>query len=162
MTWAVTRVRFLSLSRGTLINMTSDVIEMALLGRQVVEDGRLRQLRDQLGFSVNVMSEVLYMNAVSYRRWESGGGAALKPSVAERLGRFYVQAIRTLDLLSEQDLQLRDLVPFHLVAGAAGLPHEILLQRCRRGHIDGVDLGILGTWLHRADLDKLSVSYVLP
>ena len=72
--------------------MSSEMIEHVLLGREVVEDGRLKQLREQLGFSVNIMSEVLYMNAVSYRRWESGTGAALRPSIAERLGRFYIQA----------------------------------------------------------------------
>lgn len=134
--------------------MTSEMIEHVLLGREVVEDGRLKQLREQLGFSVNIMSEVLYMNAVSYRRWESGTGAALRPSIAERLGRFYIQANKALELLAEQGLDLKDLVPFHLVAGAAGLPHEILLQHCRQGRVNGVDLGILGMWLRRSELDK--------
>lgn len=138
--------------------MTSDMFDFIRLGREIIDDGRLKALREQLGFSANVMAELLHISPMTYRNWERGTGERMRPMAAERLGRFFSQASQAAALaLGEQGIHLGDLVPFHLVAAAAGMPHEMLLNKCRTGQIDGIELGILGLWLRRTDLHKLGV-----
>jgi len=137
--------------------MTTDMIEFIRLGREVIDDGRLKALRERLGFSANVMSELLHINPMTYRNWEKGTGARMRHLAAEKLGRFYAQAEQAVQAVESDGIVLSTLVPFHLVAAAAGMPHEMLLAKCRNGQVDGVDLGILGLWLRRADLGKLGV-----
>jgi len=138
--------------------MTTDMIQMITLGRSVVDNQQLVTLRESIGFSRNLMSELFHVNPMTYAAWERGNGARLKPLVAERIGRFYVQAQEAIDQLKAQGINLKELVPFHLVAAAAGLPQEVLLAKYREGEIDGVELGILGLWLRRRDLSILGVN----
>src|SRR5262245_52126224 len=137
--------------------MTIDMIRMITLGRQVVDNKELVALRERLGFSRNLMSELFHVNPMTYAGWERGPGAKLKPLVAEKIGRFYVQAQEAMTQLEEEGIHLKDLVPFHLVAAAAGLPQEVLLMRYREGEVEGIELGMLGLWLHRTDLVLLGV-----
>ena len=130
------------------------MIEHEERGRAVVANGDLRRLRDRLGLTRTAMAELLHTSTLTYTGWESRPDRTLWPSTAERIGRFYTQAERALNELDED---LGELLPFYLAATYAGLPQEILLRFYREGKVLGVDLGILGLWLHRDDLGKLSL-----
>lgn len=137
--------------------VTVEMLDMIRFGRDIVTNRDLATLRQQLGFSRNLMSELFHVNPMTYSAWERGNGEKLKPLAAEKIGRFYIQANEQLALLKEEGIDIKDLIPFHLVAAAAGLPQEVLLMRYRAEEIDGVDLGVLGLWLRRSDLVLLGV-----
>jgi len=137
--------------------MTAEMINLIILGRDVVSDGRLKALRERLNLSHKLMSELFHVTPVTYSRWEKGDGSTLRPLVAEKIGRFFEQTNLMLDELAGDGINIRDLVPFHLVAAAMGLPGEVLMVRLRDGEFQHVDLGILGPWIHREDLVALGV-----
>lgn len=127
------------------------------LGRAVVRDGRLKLLRDRLGFSVTYMAEILGTNIATYRSWEAsrqgGDEVNLWQTTAAKVGRFYTQATYQLDALFP--IELRNLVPIHQVAPKLGLPHETLLERYRAGEFEAIDLGVLGLWVRRDQVEDL-------
>lgn len=137
--------------------MTTEMITMIRLGRDVVSDGRLRALRDKLKMSRNVMSELFHVSPITYARWENDNGENLRALAAEKIGRFYQQTTAMVEQLEADGTQVSDLIPFHLAAAAAGIPNEMLLNRYRSGDFEAVDLGILGLWLHRTDLHRLGI-----
>lgn len=133
---------------------TQDAID---LGREVVRDGRLKALRERLGITRNAMAELLQTAWPTYDAWEKRREhpVTLQLSTAARVGRFYTFALAELDMLEEMGIDVKDLVPFHLVATVLGLPQEELLHRYRNGEVEGVDAGLLGLWMKKKDLAKL-------
>lgn len=127
--------------------------EAVALGRAVVGDGRLRQLRETLGVTRRAMAELLHTNLMTYATWERRPETNLRRATAERVGKFYHLAHVELELLREAGIE--DVVPFHVVATQLGLPQELLLEWYRNGRFDAVDAGILGLWVHRSDLPHI-------
>lgn len=134
--------------------MTPDPSPHAELGQEVVSDGRLRDLRMILGLTRNAMAELLHTAPLTYSSWEQRP-VRLRPDTAQRIGRFYVSAQRGLELLREDGLEIRELMPFHVVATQLGVPQEQLLRRYREGEVHAIDAGILGLWIKRVDLQGL-------
>jgi transcriptional regulator with XRE-family HTH domain len=137
-----------------LMTMKPDPLSQGQLGQEVVADGRLLELRLDLGLTRNAMAEMLQTAPLTYTTWEKGM-VKLRGDTAARVGRFYVSAKRALELLREDDLDPVKLIPFHEVATQLGLPQEVLHRRHRDGEVHGIDAGILGLWLRRTDLDGL-------
>ena len=142
--------------------MNSDKLDRAMLtheeavvfGREVVADGRLRKLREDLGLTRFAMAEMLQIAWPTYANWEKRP-VSLRQDTAARVGRFYANATLELDLLHEHGLSVKDMIPFHVVATVLGIPQEQLLYRYRNGEFEATDMGILGLWVHQADLDEL-------
>ena len=124
------------------------------LGRAVVADGRLAALRKELGVSRQAMAELLYTSTIVYLSWETRG-VRLWPSTAERVGRFYRLATQQLILLGDDGVELSHLMPLYLASSTVGVPQELFLQWYRDGHFEAVDLGVLGLWLHREDVQRI-------
>jgi hypothetical protein len=124
------------------------------LGRAVATDGRLAQLRSQLGLSRQAMAELLHTSTIVYASWEARA-VRLWPSTAERVGRFYRFASEELRILEDDGIELSKLMPLYLVASTIGVPQELLLSWYRDGNFEAVDLGILGLWVHRDDLAEI-------
>lgn len=122
------------------------------LGRMVVQDGLLAQLRARLGFPRMLMAEMLYTTIPVYTAWESYSETKIRRESAERIGRFYRAALAQLKILEDEGVKLADLVPWHRVAMAHHVGQEVLLQRYRAGEVDAVDLGVLGLWGYKEDL----------
>lgn len=122
-------------------------------GRDLVQYSWLVVLRQRLGFTRSAMAEMLHMSPVTYNRCEDEPDSAgrMWKSTAERLGRFAWLAEKTLNELSNENVELSDLTPLHVVATTYGLPQEVMLQWYRRGIIRADDLGILGLWIHKDD-----------
>lgn len=131
-----------------------DLIE---LGRAVVGDGRLADLRAHLGFSTTYMAEVLMTNVATYRNWERRPTTKLWDITALRVGRFFTSAHEAVVQLEEDGTDLSNLTPLHAIAPKLGITHEVLLQRYRRGGFEAVDLGILGLWVEKSQLAKIKV-----
>lgn len=134
--------------------MTPDTTSQVQLGREVVSDGRLKELRLALGLTRNAMAEILRTAPLTYTSWENRP-VNLREETASRIGRFYKSARRGLELLEEEGVPISELMPFHMVATQLGLPQEVLFRRYRDGEIHGIEAGILGLWLRRVDLPGL-------
>lgn len=134
--------------------MPQSSIDAARLGREVVADGRLKGLRVRLGLTRNAMAELLHTSALTYTSWETRE-VTLWPTTAIRVGRFFQNAEDELEVLREHEMSIEHLVPFHIVSTLLGVPQEQLLRRYREGEFSAVDIGILGLWVPRAELQKL-------
>lgn len=122
------------------------------LGRMVVRQGLLLALRKRLGFPRMLMAEMLYTTIGVYSTWESQPDIKLRSGSADKIGRFYRSAMRQLDDLEHDGIDISTLVPFHLAASHYRIGQEILYKQYRDGELDGVDLGILGLWMYKVDL----------
>ena len=133
-------------------------VDLAHLGRRVVAQGHLIRLRETLGLTPTGMAEILQTTPLTYRSWESKKVARLWDSTAERVGRFYLHAERQLDMLEEDGIDISGLIPLFIAAGQVGVSQALLLKMYREGLIHGVDLGILGLWVHGEDLDDIAAA----
>ena len=124
------------------------------LGRTVVVNGDLKKLRKRLGLNRSSMAELLRTSMATYDIWEVGK-VRLWPTTAERIGRFYHLANEHLVLLQEDGIILRDFMPLHQVTIALGVPLYLLLKRLREKAFEAEDLGILGLWIYKLDLEKI-------
>lgn len=132
----------------------SDLTDVEL-GRSVVALGDLQQLRTDLGLNRNSMAELLHASWNTYAAWEDRPSVKLWPQTAARVGRFYRMAKIQLDLLHADGISIEELMPFDHLSAHLGIPHELLLRRYREGSFEAEDLGILGLWVYREDLDKI-------
>jgi DNA-binding XRE family transcriptional regulator len=128
--------------------------EYAKIGREVIANGTLRQMRDRLGLTRNAMSELLHTSPITYASWEARPDVRIWAETAVRVGRFYRNALIELDLLMADGIDLTGLIPFHLAATRLGVPQELLLTRYRAGEFQAVDAGILGLWVRPTNIDE--------
>lgn len=130
--------------------------EFEQLGRHVVVTGKLKPLRIRnLGLSCAYVAELIGVSQITYHKWEEDPKTRLWRSTAIRLGRWYASVIDQLNLLRIDRIDLRNLVPMQLVAPELGIPQEVLFGRYRNGEFEVEDLGILGLWIYRSDLNKI-------
>lgn len=129
-------------------------VEDVQLGRDVVADGRLIELRADLGLSRQAMAELLHTSTIVYTTWETRS-VRLWPSTAERVGRFFRLALTELAFLEQSGESLQGLLPLYLAASNVGVPQELFLSWYRDGHFEAVDLGILGLWVHTTDVERI-------
>lgn len=126
-----------------------EVLPDVRLGREVVAKRRLQPLREALGLTRSAMAELLNTSIFTYSSWEKRPEIAVWPSTAGRIGRFYEAATRQLELLHDEQINIEKLMPLHGAASVLGVPQEVLFKRYREGHLEALDLGILGLWVER-------------
>ena len=141
------------LGRGAPIERDFDI---EAYGRRAVANGELFALRETLGLTINAMAEFLGTTQNTYKTWENNEVRRLWPQTAQRIGRFILHAQRHLDFLASHDVSIDSLLPLHKVAGQLGIPHEILIKRYREGWFAADDLGILGLWVDREDIENIA------
>ena len=125
-------------------------------GYRAVQLGQLGKMRERLGLSRNAMSDLLYTSPQTYNTWEDYPGTRIRPETAMKVGRFMLHSKKQLAVLREHKINLKKLMPLHDVAGQLGVSHELLIRRYREGLFQAEDLGLLGLWVYRADLDKVA------
>lgn len=130
-------------------------VETEDYGRWAVAEGELQAMRETLGLTMNAMAEFLGTSQATYKSWESGD-VNMYASTYQRIGRFLLHAHRQLAWLSEHNVTIDTLIPLHKVAGQLGVPNEILMQRYRDGLFTADDLGILGLWVDKEDLNVIA------
>jgi hypothetical protein len=130
------------------------------IGRSLVADQQLKPFRQYLGFTSKVMAAFLYTTVNNYNRWERRPETVLWASTAARIGRFHRMAATELETLARDGIDLKGLVPLHIVAQELALPHELLMRRYgdfkTSADVGAVDLGILGLWVPRKNVSKLA------
>lgn len=131
-----------------------DPEEAIRIGRWAVSSGKLRELREAIGLTRYAMAELLQVAWPTYSNWESRP-VNLRRETAGRVGRFFHVAVHELEILQQNGIDIRGMVPFHVVATMLGIPQEQLLYRYRNGEFEATDLGILGLWMFQSDLDEL-------
>jgi len=129
--------------------------EMAELGREVVLNGQLADLRKHLGLSHSAMAELLSTSNSVYKSWETKPPHRMWGSTAERIGRFYTTAMRQVQDLYDHEIPIDDLMPLFAAASALGVAQELLLKFYRENKFHAEDLGILGLWVYREDLQSI-------
>jgi DNA-binding XRE family transcriptional regulator len=125
-------------------------------GYRAVQLGQLGRMRERLGLSRNAMSDLLYTSPQTYNTWEDYPGTRIRPETAMKVGRFMLHSKKQLAVLREHKINLKKLMPLHDVAGQLGVSHELLIRRYREDLFEAEDLGLLGLWVYRADLDKVA------
>jgi hypothetical protein len=135
--------------------MLPDSEALVDLGRAVVADGRLKILRNRLGITRSAMSELLYTNMVTYANWERRPDVNLRRGTAERVGRFYFNALNQLETLEREGHDPLEYVSLGVVSTLLGVAQEVLFQWYRDDKVKALDAGILGLWVHRKDLAEL-------
>jgi len=133
-----------------------DVLNDVREGRQIVAEGRLKPLRDELGLTRSAMAEMLNTTAFTYSSWEKHPETVLWPDTAGKVGRFYRNATEELMILKEQGILLKQLMPLHLASTQLAIPQEVLMGWYRDGHFSAVDLGLLGLWIYRRDIGLIA------
>lgn len=130
-------------------------LDIETYGRWAWEQDELVAMRKRLGLSRNAMAEFLGTSQATYKTWEEGS-VRMFASTFQRIGRFLLLAHRQLDYLAQYDCDISTLMPLHTVAGQLGVPNEILMARYREGFFTADDLGILGLWVDREDVEKIA------
>jgi hypothetical protein len=126
-----------------------DIAEDVRYGRAVVQEGGLQVLRELFGLSRNAMADLLYVSVQTYSNWEIFPEVHVTPTNAGRIGRFYRSAVNQFELLIENGIDPRQLMPLHELASVSGLPQDHLFRLYRREELECLDLGVLGLWVKR-------------
>ena len=133
-----------------------DAVTDVRLGREIVAQGKLQSLREQLHLTRSAMAELLHTSVFTYSSWESKPHTQIWPTTASRIGRFYESAVHQLQLLAEDGISMEELVPLHIAASTLGVPQELLFKWCREEKLETADLGVLGLWIYRDNIDYLN------
>lgn len=142
----------MSEGRDSVVSMVDSETDPVVLGRSVVVNGALGELRSTLKWSCNAMAEALAVSPITYGKWERRPDTRLWTETARRVGDFYRRAAQEL-----VDVELIDeFTPFYKVAMYLGVPQEMLVKGYRQGRYEGEDWGVLGLWMHRDDLAELT------
>lgn len=136
--------------------MPDDMISNVVRGRQIVLSGQLRELREKLGLSRTAMAVLLYASPITYAQWETRPEARMWAATAEKIAKFYDAATFQLQAAEEDGVDMSTMYPFHIAATLLGVSHELLLRKYREGEVHATDLGILGLWVDKADMKKVS------
>ena len=130
--------------------MTHDK-EKEKIGRNIIKEGKLEELRKVLGVSRNFMSELLYISATTYRNWveQPGRGEKMWNKTAARVATFFTEVHAELAALAEDGVELHELMPLYECAQRSASTQEYILSQYRSGTFKGMDLGVLGIWIFR-------------
>lgn len=116
----------------------------------------LQRLRSKLGLTRHAMAELLYTTGQTYQSWEAG--AQPRSQARSRIAKFLDSAWDQLDTLALAGIEVDNYTPLNLAASHLGVPHETLFHAYRDGGFQGKDLGILGIWVKREDLEQIMES----
>ena len=130
--------------------------ELVTLGREVVANKQLQELRNVLGISRTSMADLLHTTRSIYNNWEEHPDVKLRPESALRVGRFYRHATAQLAALSADDINIAHMIPLFIASSRLGVGLEMLHKRYREGTFYAEDLGLLGLWVYQDELDTIA------
>lgn len=101
----------------------------------------------------------LRTNTASLRRWFTNPDTVerMHDTTAARIGQWSYEAASAARVLLDQGVRMIDLYPLNLLAGQMGRSVSSLLyiKMCREGEITCYDLGPMGVYIPRDQVDKL-------
>jgi hypothetical protein len=134
--------------------------EAVSTGRQAISDGGLEDVRTWLSLSYTRLATLLHTNSRTLKRWmsEPDFAARMHDTTAARIGQFTVDMLEKVrDLARDKDVMATDLYPLSLLAGQLGrsVTSPSFAEACRTGRITCFDMGILGTYIPKSQVDEL-------
>lgn len=134
--------------------------EAVSTGRQAISDGILEEVRDWLSLSYTKLATLLHTNSRTLKRWmaEPDFAARMHDTTAARIGQFAVDMLKSIrDLDRDEGVMVTDLYPLSLLAGQLGrsVTSPSFTEACRTGRITCYDMGILGTYIPKSQVDEL-------
>jgi hypothetical protein len=134
--------------------------EAVSTGRQSIADGDLERVREWLSLSYTKLATLLHTNSRTLKRWmaEPEFAARMHDTTAARIGQFTVDMMTIIrDLARERHVMVIDLYPLSLLAGQLGrsVMSPSFTEACQTGRITCYDMGILGTYIPKSQVDEL-------
>jgi DNA-binding XRE family transcriptional regulator len=129
--------------------------DLLKLGFNVTLEGDLARLRQKVGLTRNAMARLIGVDAEGLREWEALR-RAMTLETALRIGEWFWWAEEALSELSDSGVNVRALVPASVAAQHLGVTTEDLENGAHMGNRRHEVLGVLGTFLYRADFPKMS------
>lgn len=122
--------------------------ELVLLGYQATLFGGLAEVRKKTGLTRNAQSRLIGVDGESLRKWENLDRAMTIES-ALRIGEWYWGAQQVMT-----GIEFDKLMPVSKAAQFMGTSQGDLEQWADDGRINHDRLGVLGTFIHRSEIDK--------
>jgi DNA-binding transcriptional regulator YiaG len=134
--------------RGNVVVMTNNTeAELVLLGYQATLFGGLAEVRKTTGLSRNAQCRLIGVDGESLRKWESLD-RAMNIESALRIGEWYWGAKAAME-----GVDFSKLVPITKAAQYMGTSQGDIENAAKAGHLDHERLGVLGTFIHRSEID---------
>jgi hypothetical protein len=128
--------------------------ELIRLGMSSTLDGRLRAIREKVGLSRNAQARLMEVTPDALRRWEEAE-QGMNSDSALRVGEWVWAAERVLADLADSGVDVGELVPLSTASQYLAMGADEVLRRCQSGDLQCEDLGVLGVYVHRANIPSL-------
>lgn len=111
-----------------------------------IASGGLARLRDQFSLSITMQAHLIGVPPHSLASWERG---AASPSVVSmtKVRAWYEQAAKISESVNEFNL-----VPLSTASQLLGVGMATVREQCRTGELRCTDLGVLGVFVSRDDI----------
>lgn len=124
------------------------------LATKVVYSGDLQKLRKRLSMSRTTMAALMGVSPESLKRWESGI-QGMKVGTAIQIAQWWTKAeadeARFLDNGGDES----SIVPIATFVSWLGVSQNTVIEWCKQGEVDYVDLGSLGYFVYRHELEHV-------
>jgi hypothetical protein len=128
-------------------------------GRDLLHNyGAFKELRGLLGVTLNRMSVITGVNSKTMEGWEAAGQTStVRAGTAIKIGKIYQEVLRWVAELDQEGVRLTQLMPWHDVARSFGVAPDSyrLKQKCQEGALTCRDLGSLGVYVPRVEVEAL-------
>jgi DNA-binding XRE family transcriptional regulator len=125
--------------------------ELAKAGYAAVLGGELLQMREKLSMTRNAQAGLIGVEGESLRQWEALE-RGMNIDTAIRVGEWVWGANRALESVTGN--AHLELIPISRAARQSGIPVHELEAACDRGEYRHERLGVLGTFIYRAEVTK--------
>lgn len=128
--------------------------DLVRLGTSVTLGGDLAVVRETFHLTRNAQAHLIGVTPDALRRWETGD-QGMNTESALRVGEWYWGAMRVLDNLQLDGIDIRDLVPCTTAAQYLGVSVLEISEKCQSGGLRCEDLGVLGLYVYRSCVPTL-------
>jgi DNA-binding transcriptional regulator YiaG len=136
-----------------------DILAAEALGRQTVAHGSVQKYRQSFTLSRNRLAYILGTGSFVVGQWEDDPKRAntMHSMSAAKLGQLISQLDEQLKKLGDQGVDPEDLMPLGDLANMLGRSSSspFIAQMCHTGKLTCFNLGVLGTYVPKAQVDAL-------
>ncbi len=133
---------------------TPQAADLVRLGQQATAMGDLDTLRQSVGITRNTMANLIPVAADALRKWENGE-QAISVASAEKVGEWLWGVRGVLADIRADGIDIQDWVPMSAAAKYLSLSQGDVQEKCDKGQMRCLSLGVLGIWVAREDVPAL-------
>jgi hypothetical protein len=137
------------------VNVTEDQRQARVnLGKSLVSTGWLKELRQELGVSANVVAGWIDSNSHHVGRLETGSVKWIQERTAYRIALLREARDEALHWLDENRLEPKDVETLRGAAHRLGMAVSTLRAKLDKLNVEPIQFGpILGEWIEKAEAD---------